>query len=259
MMSTSGIKTSSANRRTIWLWGALVILIFIVAVPALRAQQSDEFDDYKLRLDTFWFYSNPTGTIQGSSDTVPVDIQKDLGFNSYSTFSGKVDWKFTHKNHFYVAFSPFYTSRQTTLVRDITFQGQTFTAGTTVNSDLHAFLVAPGYQYDIIRRKRGHLGLGVQIDLFNTNAKIAGVGQESGGSGQAVSASGSLLAPIPVAGPEFRLYLTDSPPQWRGRCHRVWNHRHARARKRSFIHNAHRFECRASDCQRPKVAVNRHS
>jgi hypothetical protein len=39
------------------------------------------------------------------------------------------------------------------------------------NSHLHSFLVAPGYQYDLIRRKRGHLGLAVQMDLFNSNAK----------------------------------------------------------------------------------------
>jgi hypothetical protein len=78
---------------------------------------------------------------------------------------------------------------------------------------LHAFEVAPGYQYDIIRRKRGHLGLAVQIDLFNSTAKISAAAQVTGdGTHQAaVSASKSLLAPLPVAGPEFRLYLTNSP------------------------------------------------
>jgi hypothetical protein len=73
--------------------------------------------------------------------------------------------------------------------------------------------VAPGYQYDIIRRKRGHLGIALQIDLFNTTAKISAAAQVTGdGTNQAaVSASKSLLAPIPVAGPQFRFYLTGSP------------------------------------------------
>jgi hypothetical protein len=85
--------------------------------------------------------------------------------------------------------------------------------GTQVNSQLHAFFVAPGYQYDIIRRKRGHLGLAVQFDLFKSTAKIVAIGRASGGGSitAGTSASGSLLAPIPVAGPQFRLYLTDSP------------------------------------------------
>jgi len=186
-----------------------VFSFLLLALPVrLRAQQSSDFDEYKLRLDTYWFYSNPGGSVQGSSDEVPVDFQKDLGFNGYSTFAVRADWKFTHKNHFYVALSLFNTSRETILDRTITFRGQTFEVGTSVRSDLHAFLVAPGYQYDIIRRKRGHLGIGVQVDLFDTSAKITGAAGEGGG---VVSAKGSLLAPIPVAGPDYRIYLTNSP------------------------------------------------
>ena len=140
-------------------------------------------------------------------------MQKDLGFNSYSTFSGKVDWKFTRKNHLYVTIIPLDNSRQTVLNRTFTFQGETFTAGSTTNSSLDTLAVAPGYQYDFIRRKRGHLGVGLQIDLFDTTAKINAAAQVTGDGVHhaAVSASGSLLAPIPVAGPDFRFYLTDSP------------------------------------------------
>jgi hypothetical protein len=73
--------------------------------------------------------------------------------------------------------------------------------------------VAPGYQYDIIRRKRGHLGIAVQMDLFNSSAKITAAAQVTadGTHQAAVSASKSLLAPIPVAGPQFLYYLTSSP------------------------------------------------
>jgi hypothetical protein len=138
-------------------WTAIFVFSFLLlALPLrLQAQQSDDFDEYKLRLDTYWFYSNPGGSVQGSSDEAPIDFQKDLGFNSYSTFAVRADWKFTHKNHFYVSLSRFNSSRETILDRTITFRGQTFEVGTSVRSDLHAFLVAPGYQYDIIRRKRG--------------------------------------------------------------------------------------------------------
>lgn len=191
---------------------ALPVAIFLLMiVPAsLRAQQSDEFDQYKVRLEAYMFYSNPTGNFQASSDQYPVDLQKNLGFSSYATFSGKVDWKFTHKNHFYLWISPFYTSTTHTISNSFTFQGQPFDVGLVAKSSLHSFLVAPGYQYDIIRRKRGHLGIGVQMDLFNTNAKISATGTVNGVV-VTPAASGSLLAPIPVAGPQFRIYLTDSP------------------------------------------------
>lgn len=208
MMRDASIRMTSRFLRKV----IPVAFFLILAFPAaLRAQE--DFDQYRLRLDTFWFYSNPTGTIHGQGDTVPIDLVKDLNFNTYSTFSGKADWKFTRKNHFYVVLTPLYTSRQTTLSETITFRGQTFHVGAIVQSDLHSFMVAPGYQYDIIRRKRGHLGLGVQFDLFNTTAKISAAAQVTGDGfhQSAVSASSSLLAPIPVAGPQFRLYLTNSP------------------------------------------------
>ncbi len=197
-----------------WFLIPLALLCLLSVPRGARAQNNDEHDNYKLKLDGFWFYSNPTGSVHGQSDEVPVDFTQDLGFSSYSTFAGKIDWKFTHKNHFYVNITPFYSSKTTTLTRDITFQGVPFTANADVNSSLHAFMIAPGYQYDFIRRRRGHIGLGVQVDIFNTTAKIKALGTVNGGNGTSESgayqASGSLLAPIPVAGPEGRLYLTDS-------------------------------------------------
>ena len=200
---------------TLWNFAlARTVLIALFSTASLlHAQDSKDFDAYKLRIDTGWYYSKPTGNLHGSADSGSVDLQKDLGFNSYSTFSGRVDWKFTRKNHLYLAIIPLNTSRQTVLNRTFTFQGQTFNAGLTANSSLNTLAVAPGYQYDFIRRKRGHLGLGLQMDFFDTTAKI-NVAAQTIGDGihhDAMSASGSLLAPIPVAGPDFRFYLTDSP------------------------------------------------
>jgi len=182
----------------------LAALAFVLSVPA----HAQDFDSYKVRLSGFWAYSTPSGSLQGSSDSGTINLQQDLGFNSYSTFVGKIDWKFTRKNHLYFVATPFNSSRQTILDRTINFQGQTFVGGATIQSSLKSYLYAPGYQYDIIRRKRGHLGIGVQVDLFDASAKISAA---TVNGGQSETATGSLLAPIPVGGPEFRLYLTNSP------------------------------------------------
>ena len=207
---------AAISRRNSWLrlisahW-LLILLAVLVITPSLNAQNED-FDEYKVRIDGFWFYSNPTVTMTGEGRNGFVDFDRDFGFDTYSTFSGKFDWKFTRKNHFYVAASPFIQSRQVVLKRDVNFRGQTFPAGLTTKGELQAYLIAPGYQYDIIRRKRGHLGLAVQLDLFNTTGTLSAAAQVTNGVQQAArSIQGSLLAPIPVAGPEFRLYLTNSP------------------------------------------------
>jgi hypothetical protein len=202
------------DSRTFLKFVPLALLLTLLGTPAaVWAQKAEEFDQYKIRFDAGWFYSYPSGTIRAQGDTYPVDLTRDLNFNSYSTFIGKVDWKFTHKNHFYLVVVPFWTSRTTTLGRDIIWDGNPIHVGAVVQSQLHAFEVAPGYQYDIIRRRRGHLGIAVQFDLFHTYAKIAAAAQVTadGTHQAAVSASRTLWAPIPVAGPEFRLYLTNSP------------------------------------------------
>src|SRR5262250_291270 len=98
----------AANRIT---WGprattlilSTVVLCVIVAVQKLPAQSTEEFDSYKVRLEGFWVYSTTSGTFQGSSaNSGSIDVEKDLHFNTYSTGFGKLDWKFTHKNHLYV-------------------------------------------------------------------------------------------------------------------------------------------------------------
>ena len=207
------IRRRPGSRTFLRLIPLALLLTLLVTPAAVWAQKAEEFDQYKIRFDAGWFYSYPSGTIRAQGDTYPVDLTQDLNFNSYSTFIGKVDWKFTHKNHLYLVVVPYWSSRTTTLGRDIIWGGNPIHAGAVVQSQLHAFEVAPGYQYDITRRKRGHLGIAVQFDLFHTDAKIAAAEQVTadGTHQAAVSASRTLWAPIPVAGPEFRLYLTNSP------------------------------------------------
>ena len=189
----------------------VILLAILIIAPFLQAQKED-FDQYKIRISGSWFYSQPSVSIEAAGHNGSVDFNRDFGFNTYSTFAGKVDWKFTRKNHIFVMASPFNQSREVVLQRTIDFRGQTYPVGLAAKGELQAILIAPGYQYDIIRRKRGHVGLAVQFDLFNTSGTLSAAAQVNNGALLAAKSSkASLLAPIPVAGPEFRLYLTNSP------------------------------------------------
>ena len=200
---------SSLLRRAI----PAALFVLIGFVPRVKAQNQEDFDQYKVKIDGNWFYSTPSGTIQGEGDAVPVDFKKDLGFTSYSTFITSLDWKFTRKNHFLIDSSRFNSSHETVLQRTITFQGQTFEAGLQTHGELDALFISPGYQYDIIRRKRGHLGIAIRFNTFDTSAKISANAQVTGDGTHyaAKSASGSFIAPIPVAGPQYRMYIANSP------------------------------------------------
>ena len=204
------MKSCTDKRVTEALRWLLILFVLAATVPSLHAQSDQDFDEYKIRIDGFWFYSNPTGTLQDATSGDIINLHKDLGFSSYSTFSGKLDWKFTRKNHLYLVGSTFDQSRVATLQRTIMFHGQTFNVGVVTKANLSSPLIAPGYQYDIFRRKRWHLGLALQFDIFNSSASLFAAAQVNNNN-QAISAKKSLLAPIPVAGPQFRFYLTSSP------------------------------------------------
>ncbi len=186
--------------------------------PAKTAGADEDFDNYKWRIDAMWYFAMPSGTFSGKAEKVPIDLSKDLSFNSYSTFTGKVDWRFTRKNHLLVGVTPLYSSsKNVTLNREIIFDGVTYDAGAVISSKFDSTLWTPGYRYDIIRRNHGTVGIDAYMYLIDSSASINGVGTitNSDGSTQTgtVKASGSLLAPIPVFGPSFYWYPMKQSPK----------------------------------------------
>ncbi len=101
-----------------------LVLFALLGLPLAHASDQDkdkeDLDSYKLRFDLYWFYSQPSGsfTSSGANGLGSFDLQKDIGFNSYSTFSGKMDWKFTRKNHLYFVATDFVQSKNFTAEPD---------------------------------------------------------------------------------------------------------------------------------------------
>ncbi len=202
-------------RKYLWLLRVPGILVLgAVLAPMLRAQGGDEFDQYTLRLEGYWLNVHPSGSIHGTGtfDTQEIDLRKDFGLPNYSTVYGRLDWKFTHKNHLYLFGLPFDATRERALARTVTFENQTFTPGITARTELRNLLIGLGYQYDFIRRRRGHLGVAIQANILNTTAKISAQAQVVNGVTLAsASASKTLFAPLPVLGFQGRIYPFHSP------------------------------------------------
>src|SRR5262245_42863486 len=116
----------SANVRRLLTTSSIAFLLFLV--PQARSQDKDkeDWDAYKLRFEALWFYANPTGTLESKGHNGILDLEKDVNFQSYNTFTGKVDWKFTRKNHLYFIATPFNRTKTVTLNRTVVFGGQTF-------------------------------------------------------------------------------------------------------------------------------------
>ncbi len=203
----------------------LALLLTFVVIPQIASTQDDEgVENYKVRITALWFRSSPTITMEAAGHNGLVDFNRDFNFNDYSTFSGKIDWKFTHKNHLFFVATPLNQSKGAVLNRTITFRGQTFDVGVNANADLQATAYGLGYQYDFIRRKRGHLGIALQANLIDTKGTLNAAAQvtSDGVHHAAASAQASLLAPVPVAGPEYRLYLISQRLFVEGNLNGMW-------------------------------------
>jgi hypothetical protein len=188
----------------------LAVVFFLAALPLVRAQDAGDLDNYKFRVDGSWWLTHPSGYFGANGSNNYVNFNQDFGFGDYSNFTGKIDWHYGHKHHFLFNITPIYESRTATLNRTIEFQGQTYDVGAQVNADLRVWNFAPGYQYDIIRRDHGFLGLEVDINLLDTRTALALAGSVNGTGGSAAS-SRSYFAPLPSIGPVFRWYpLHDS-------------------------------------------------
>ena len=184
--------------------GRIVVLVglLLAGLGSLYADDRSEIDPDRMHVKALWWFSNPSGYFKsdGKDGGDSFDLHRDLGFGSYSTFFGSVDWRMTRRQHLLFGVSPINSTRRTTLTRTISFQGETYDVGTSVVTDIRSYAYVPGYQFDIMRRHRGYLGLAAQFFMLDTSATMTGTVTVNG---QDVTrrSSGSVFAPIPVVGP----------------------------------------------------------
>jgi hypothetical protein len=192
--------------RTLLRAAGAIALVAIFASSGFAQESNSDPEGYKIKFYGQFWYADPSASIAGSSTEVPISFDKTIGFESYSTFNAGLDWHFKRKHHFLFSISPNQTSRTEVLQQTITFRDQTFYAGSSVTGELRNYSFAPGYRYDIIHRPRGHVGIIVQINLLDIKASITGTVLQPG-QATVATASGTLFAPLPVGGPDFRYYF----------------------------------------------------
>ena len=182
----------------------LLLCLFYLLAPFASATGEDK-DNYRWRVEGDWWFIHPNGQFGARGTNNYINFNEDFHFGDYSTFTGKIDWRFRRKHHFLLTASPVRFSRTETIGRTINFQGQTFDIGSQVTAKMKTFNFAPGYQYDLIRRDSGYLGLQINVNLLDTSATLTEVGTANGQTGTK-TASKTLLAPLPSFGPVGRWY-----------------------------------------------------
>jgi hypothetical protein len=158
----------------------------------------------------FFLYAHPAGSLAETSGDHDFSLDKSLGFDDYPMGSGLVDWRFKKRQHLLFYFSPNQVSRSAALSKTVVFQGESFAAGTGVNTQLRTLSFAPGYEYDVVRNERGHLGAVAQLNILDIKGSIQAsvhASENAGNTAPTGLATGSLLTFLPLLGPDGRFYL----------------------------------------------------
>jgi hypothetical protein len=183
--------------------GILVALCLVCSCRPVAAESGD-LDVYTIRITALWWSFQPTG-YAGTTALGRFDLRQDFGFQRSSTFTGTLDWRFARKHHFILAGTPTSISHDVAIPRTITFRGVTFPAGTRTRADIDWTSIAPGYQYDVVRRDQGYFGIGAQVFILDPSAMVTGTVTVNGQTFTRVASDSALVA-LPTVGPRFRFY-----------------------------------------------------
>lgn len=126
-----------------------------------------------------------------------INIKDDLGIDDKNFFSGRLILQITKRNKIRFSYLPIRYEGEKQVAKSIDFGGTTYSAGTTVKTELKADMYDLTYELDAIKGDFGFLGIILGVKYFDLYGKLEAAGVSEEGEGQ---------APIPVIGLAGRVY-----------------------------------------------------
>ncbi len=172
----------------------LVSLVFACGAYA----QEQPLENFHVELTAAAWHPSIDGTVMALG--LPVALHGDLNLDNSWTFFGKLVFKPGRRHRINIEGAPYEFTGRNILARTITYNGRTYFVQETVDSEASLNYFFASYQYDVISRARGHLGLEVGGAYLGATGTISGV--TSG-----ISATDNQSIGLPLAGAEFRAFL----------------------------------------------------
>jgi hypothetical protein len=186
------------------------LVALVLGVPAsARAQYnapplSNEAIGEKYHVELTGTLWNPSlvGTISSEQFGIPgdnLDLVTDLGFEQTRFGDLRLVLRPARKHRFRFQYTPISYTADTTLQREIIFNGQKFTVNLPVTADFDWKVMRLGYEYDMVYLPRGFVGVFVEGRYTNFQASLSApsVGLEYT----------SAKAPLPALGVVARGYV----------------------------------------------------
>jgi hypothetical protein len=189
---------------------ALLLLLAVAGSPSPAWAQLSIYKPYRpavgeqYHLEMAFGLWNPTPTITFSSDRLAaigttIDGVSDLGITRTKFPEAKFVLRLARKHKIRAEYVPVKYSAEAMLTRTIRFQGVDYQVGVMVTSSLDWKAYRVGYEYDLLSRSEGFLGVVAELKYTNMAASL---------SSPLVSAGVSnVKAPVPALGVIARGYV----------------------------------------------------
>ncbi|TLS67972.1 hypothetical protein FE236_10795 [Mariprofundus erugo] len=148
---------------------------------------------------------SPSGTFGTTINNAgnQMDVKKDLNFGNSSQAFGEIDINLGDST-LAVSYVPFNFGGSSTLTRNVTYNGQTYTAATATSSSVQGNIFDVGYTYYLLNMddlpSRIQIGIETAAKTISAQASVTGAG---------VTSSKSITLPIPTLGLRGRVALAD--------------------------------------------------
>ena len=196
--------------RRILVWAACAGAVIVASADTASAQirragrSSGVGENYHVeasfslwRPDTHIVVTSESLGIPGTA----IDAVDDLGFENPTLPDFKVTLRATPRFKLRFGYTPIKYTAQATLERNIIFNGQLYSVGLPVDTELEWHAFRGGLQFDVVSVDRGFLGFIVEAKFTNFRMDLAS---------PLVSEFTDVKAPIPTVGGIGRVYVADN-------------------------------------------------
>jgi hypothetical protein len=152
----------------------LALLFFC---PALSFAEFDLWnaEDYNFELEGRYWKPKLDSTIKIVDNGIGTDVKlvDDLGFDKEKGFGeARLQVKFLNRNKLNFSYLPMKWDADQVLTRTIEFNGQTYTAGTRVQSQMDLKMFKAGYELDFIVDRFGFLGVTFDVMVADNHVEL---------------------------------------------------------------------------------------
>lgn len=172
-------------------------LLFLSYLPELPAQTAD-LETFRFEVTASAWHTHASGQVQAGA--FPIDLRSDLNLADRFTFLGHLTIKPALRHRILVEGSPFEFTGRNLLARAVEYGGTVYSVQQTLASKAELTYLYGGYQYDLLSRTQGHLGVQAGVAYLDANGTLRG--EETG-----ITATKSQRIGIPLVGAEFRTFL----------------------------------------------------